>query len=199
MSFRASAVISVFPLFRSPRLRLLPLFFLLVTAAFAAPDPEVYFSRSDHVDQVIIRRIENARRSIHLLIYSITDDHLTAALVAAAKRGVDVKVVCDKSQSKETHSLAAQLLEQLGPTRVRLRTGKGRGIMHEKMAVYDEAEVTLGSFNWTDNARDNNWENLVVLHDPKVAASCEREFQRVWSDEPRPTSPPKGKRRTKKS
>jgi phosphatidylserine/phosphatidylglycerophosphate/cardiolipin synthase-like enzyme len=186
----------VFPAARLFRLRFV-LLLALAAPALAVPDPEVYFSQSDPVQQVIVRRIESARRSIHLLIYSITDDRLAAALVAASKRGVDVKIVCDKSQSAEKHSLASSLLEQLGPERVRLSTGKGRGIMHEKMAIYDGAEVTLGSFNWTDNARENNWENLIVLHDPKLAANCEREFQRVWSRPAKPASPPAGKRRTK--
>jgi phosphatidylserine/phosphatidylglycerophosphate/cardiolipin synthase-like enzyme len=201
VSLRHPGPLSVTSVFRSlqpARLRLFAALLACVAPAVAVPDPEVYFSQTDHVEQVLVRRIEAARRSIHLLIYAITDDRLTDALVAASKRGVDVKIVCDKSQSSEKHSLAAALLDQLGPDRVRLRSGKGRGIMHEKMAVYDEAEVTLGSFNWTDSARDNNWENLVVLHDPKLAANCEREFQRVWSHESRPASPSKGKRRTRR-
>lgn len=196
---RAISVISVFSSVSPARLRFSALLLLTcVATAFAFPDPEVYFSQTDAVEQVLVRRIDAARRSIHLLIYAITDDNLADALVAASKRGVDVKIVCDKSQSSEKHSLAASLLDRLGAGRVRLRTGKGRGIMHEKMAVYDEAEVTLGSFNWTDSARDNNWENLIVLHDPKLAANCEHEFQRVWANESRPASPPKTKRRTKK-
>jgi phosphatidylserine/phosphatidylglycerophosphate/cardiolipin synthase-like enzyme len=162
-------------------LRLLPLLALGSAFAISPRDPEIYFSRSDPVEQVIVRQIDGAKKSIHMLMYAFTDDKFSAALLRAARRGVDVKIVFDKSQTEEKHSLGDDLLEKLGPTRVEFRTGKGRGIMHEKMAIYDGTEVSLGSFNWTDNARDNNWENIIFLHDPQLALACEREFQRVWS------------------
>jgi phosphatidylserine/phosphatidylglycerophosphate/cardiolipin synthase-like enzyme len=153
-----------------------------------AVDPQVYFSRTDPVAKIIIREIEAAQKSIHLLIYSLTDDDVADALIRAAKRGVDVRIVMDKSQTSEKHSLNELLTQKLGAKRVIERTGKGRGIMHEKMAVYDGLTVSLGSYNWTDNARDNNWENLILLRDAALAARCEAEFQRVW------TSPaPKGR------
>jgi phosphatidylserine/phosphatidylglycerophosphate/cardiolipin synthase-like enzyme len=153
----------------------------LLPLSVRATDPEIYFSRSDPVEQKIIREIDGAKTSIHLLIYSFTDEKLEAALLRAAGRGVEVKIVFDRSQTQEKHSLADDMLKKLGAKRVEFRTGKGRGIMHEKMAVYDGAEVSLGSFNWTSNARDNNWENIIFLRDPRLAAACECEFQRVWS------------------
>ena len=69
--------------------------------------------------------------------------------------------------------------------------GKGRGVMHEKMAIYDGLTVSLGSYNWTDNARDNNWENLILLRDAAIAARCTAEFQRVWNSPAPKESKPK--------
>ncbi len=159
----------------------------LILAASLAISPslsaaeELYFSRSDPVEKILVQEIDHSRKSIHLLMYSFTDDALASALINALHRGVDVKIVFDRSQTLEKRSLANFILEKLGPSHVEFRTGKGRGIMHEKMAVYDGADVSLGSFNWTDNARDNNWENLDVIHDSKIAAACEQEFKRVWA------------------
>ncbi|MBI3885022.1 MAG: DUF1669 domain-containing protein [Opitutae bacterium] len=160
----------------------------LTLATARAEDPQVYFSRSDPVARILVREIDAAHQSIHLLIYSLTDDDLMNALVRAAARGVDVKIVMDKTQADGNSSLFDALVGKLGEKRVEIRSGKGRGVMHEKMAVYDGLTVTLGSFNWTDNARDNNWENLIVLRDARLAAACEREFQRVWTS-PRPKEP----------
>ncbi len=157
--------------------------FVLVAAS--AVDPQVYFSRSDPVANILLREISSAKKSIHVLIYSITDADLANALVAATKRGVDVKIVFDRSQGEEKNSLSDELLAQLGPKRAVYRYGKGRGIMHEKMAIFDGLTVTLGSYNWTNNARANNWENLILLRDAKIAAECTAEFNRVWqSPEP---------------
>lgn len=164
-----------------PRLAALLTGALLALLVQARASAELYFSRSDPVEKILVNEINRATKSIHLLMYSFTDDALAGALIQAQRRGVDVKIVFDRSQTFEKHSLANFALEKLGPSRVEFRTGKGRGIMHEKMAIYDSVDVSLGSFNWTENARDNNWENLEIIHDTKIAATCEREFQRVWN------------------
>ena len=158
--------------------------FLLVTGW--AADPQIYFSRKDPVAKVLVREIHAAQKSIHVLMYSITDKELGDALVAAAARGVDVRIVLDRTQSAERNSIASDLAERLGPERVVFRTGKGRGVMHQKLAVYDGMTVTLGSYNWTNNAKANNWENLLVLRDARVAEESLQEFRRIWlSPEPK--------------
>jgi phosphatidylserine/phosphatidylglycerophosphate/cardiolipin synthase-like enzyme len=171
---------------------------LLLGAGFAlffvtaqAVDPQVYFSRTDPVAKVLTREIDAAQKSIHLLIYALTDDELAAALLRAAQRGVDVRIVIDRTQAAGSQSLDEQLVEKLGTKRVLYRTGKGRGVMHEKMAIYDGLTVSLGSYNWAENARDNNWENLILLRDAAVAARCEAEFQRVWTSPAPKESKPK--------
>jgi phosphatidylserine/phosphatidylglycerophosphate/cardiolipin synthase-like enzyme len=166
------------------RALLLGIALALTAVAAAGIEPQLYFSRSDPVAKILIREIDAAQKSIHLLIYSLTDDDVANALIRAAKRKVDVRIVMDKSQSGGKNSLDELLITGLGAKNVELRTGKGRGIMHEKMAIYDGLTVTLGSYNWTDSARDYNWENLIVLRDAQLAAKCETEFQRVWSSPP---------------
>jgi phosphatidylserine/phosphatidylglycerophosphate/cardiolipin synthase-like enzyme len=163
----------------------------LVTAH--AVEPQVYFSRTDPVAKVLAREIDAAQKSIHLLVYSLTDDDLAAALIRAGQRGVDVRIVIDRTQAAGKSSLDERLLEKLGPQRVLYRTGKGRGVMHEKMAIYDGLTVSLGSYNWTANARDNNWENLILLRDAAIAARCTAEFQRVWNSPAPKESKPKAK------
>lgn len=175
------------------RFRTLLLGISLALAPIAAPaaDPQVYFSRSDKVASVLVREIDAAQKSIHVLIYSLTDDDIANALLRAAARGVDVKIVMDRTQAAGKEALDERLLTKLGPKRFIYRTGKGRGVMHEKMAIFDGLTVTLGSYNWTENARDNNWENLIVLRDVAVAARCTAEFQRVWTSPAPKESKPK--------
>ncbi|MBX3739119.1 MAG: DUF1669 domain-containing protein [Candidatus Didemnitutus sp.] len=174
---------------------------VLVTAH--AVDPQIYFSRSDPVSNIIVREINSARKSIYLLMYSFTDQEIANALIAATKRGIDVRIAFDKSQGEEKNSLSDEMVEALGPKRVVYRYGKGRGIMHEKMAICDGLTVMLGSYNWTNNAKANNWENLIVLRDARIAAECTSEFTRVWqSPEPKPPGEKKptgaaGKTKTK--
>ncbi len=167
----------------------LALSFLLGIAAWAA-EPQIYFSRSDPVAQVVSREITSARKSIHVMMYSFTDKDLAAALIEASMRGVEVRVIIDRNQSSERNSVSSTLVDALGDQRVVFRSGRGRGVMHQKVAIFDGLTVTLGSYNWTANAKANNWENLIVLRDAKVAAECLAEFQRIWdSPAPKPRAP----------
>ena len=78
----------------------------LTLATARAVEPQVFFSRSDPVAKILVREIDAAHKSIHLLIYSLTDDGLADALVRASKRGVDVRIAMDRSQSEGNSSLA---------------------------------------------------------------------------------------------
>lgn len=35
--------------------------------------------------------------------------------------------------------------------------------MHNKYAIIDDEYVVTGSFNWTEHAIKNNYENLIIL------------------------------------
>ncbi|MEK7821564.1 MAG: phospholipase D-like domain-containing protein [Planctomycetota bacterium] len=58
---------------------------------------------------------------------------------------------------------------------------KGFGTMHNKIAIYDGLVVQTGSYNWSDNAEDNSWENAVFIDDASVAQKCRDYFQRMWN------------------
>ncbi len=54
--------------------------------------------------------------------------------------------------------------------------------MHHKFAVFDGKTVITGSYNWSNSAETRNYENVVVLHDSKIALAYHSEFERLWRD-----------------
>jgi len=81
-----------------------------------------------------------------------------------------VQVVLDKSQRTEKYSSAGLTIPRAGlPTVI---DGK-HAIAHNKIIIVDGAVVLTGSFNFTKAAESNNAENLLVIHDAKLA---ERSF-----------------------
>jgi phosphatidylserine/phosphatidylglycerophosphate/cardiolipin synthase-like enzyme len=155
-----------------------------VSAPGAGPSGDIrgpYFSDRNRVATAIIAAIHHTHRSLDIAIYSFTDRQLEAAVVAAARRGVRVRVVADQHQADDPHS-EIFYLRAAGVT-VRLSGGyRGlRSIMHDKFAVFDDQWVETGSFNWTISAEDYNYENAIFLSDPLTVARYEREFERIWS------------------
>src|SRR6266496_3543533 len=52
-------------------------------------------------------------------------------------------------------------------------------LMHHKVFIIDGATVIFGSFNFSNNADQDNDENLLIVDDPQLAQAFEAEFQRV--------------------
>ena len=52
--------------------------------------------------------------------------------------------------------------------------------MHHKVIIIDDSTVILGSYNFTASADERNDENLLIIHDPEVAALFVEEFGRVY-------------------
>jgi phosphatidylserine/phosphatidylglycerophosphate/cardiolipin synthase-like enzyme len=140
---------------------------------------EVAFSPNMGATDLVVKAIGEGRKTIRVAAYSFTSKDIAQALLNAHKRGLDVKVVVDKSQAKARYT-SAHFLANVGiPTRVDHRYA----IMHNKFIVIDGVNVELGSFNFTAAAEHKNAENVMVLRgDPKVAKEYMGEWDRLWGE-----------------
>ena len=139
---------------------------------------EVYFSPDGGIRDKIISRINLSKNSIKIAIYDLTSGDIAGALLDAVKHGVDVKIVADLGQSNGKHSEIGYLRSQ--GMNVELISGLGRGIMHDKFAIFDGKEVFTGSYNWTNNAEYYNRENAIFISDPEVVGKYQMQFDRLY-------------------
>lgn len=159
-------------------------FFILSTCTAQPKEPlsydslQVYFSPQGGCQQAIIEEIGKARKTLDIAMFSFTNRELGNAAIAARNRGVEVRVVLDESQAANKYSKKNYFLNKGIP--IRLTRGLGRGIMHHKFAVIDGQVILTGSFNWTANAEENNFENLLVIHSPVLAMKYADEFQKIY-------------------
>jgi phosphatidylserine/phosphatidylglycerophosphate/cardiolipin synthase-like enzyme len=149
---------------------------LPVSAASSAV--EVAFSPNGGAAELVVKTIESAKASIRVAAYSFTSKPISLALLGAHKRGVDVRLVVDKSNATARYTAATFLANQGVPVRVDYRYA----IMHDKFVVVDGETVETGSFNFTAAAEQKNAENVIVLHDLRVAKTYEAEWERLWDE-----------------
>jgi cardiolipin synthase len=107
----------------------------------------------------------NAQRSIHLITpYFVPDSQTVSALVDAARRGVDVKIILP-GQSDSTLALAAGHYEYSTLLKAGVKLyERQRAMVHAKTAVVDGAWSTVGSTNmdlWS--FLHNNEVNAVII------------------------------------
>lgn len=127
------------------------------------PSVAAHFSPKGGCTDVIVAEIGRARREVLVQAYSFSCKSIAGALVAAAKRGVKVHVLLDRSNEKEYYSALGDL------------TGHGidvlvdaeHAIAHNKIVVLDRRVVLTGSFNFTRQAELENAENLLVIKGQK--------------------------------
>jgi phosphatidylserine/phosphatidylglycerophosphate/cardiolipin synthase-like enzyme len=127
----------------------------------------VCFSPEEDCAAFAVRAINNAQREILVGAYGLTTGSgIVEALVRAERRGVDVRLIADKT----TPSPATNGIEPLAAAGVPIWIDGQARIAHAKTMVIDEAVTLMGSYNWTRAAAANS-ENLNLVSSPAVAAA----------------------------
>lgn len=134
---------------------------------------ETYFSPDDRsiVRNRIIELISGARSSIRIMAFSFTLEDVGQAVVQRLQQNVLVEGVF------ETTGSLRGVMPSLACAGANVRQDGNPNILHHKVIIIDERIVITGSFNFSNNAIDNNSENLVIIHNQGLAAAYLQEFR----------------------
>lgn len=160
-------------------------FFVLVFSFFICVKPsfaENGLAQGVQCEQQIISLIDQAKRQIDIAVYSFNRQSIIEALVKARQRGVEIRLMTDRSQlaaSKNMEDISRLLNSGVD---VRVSTHK-KGLMHTKMAIFDGKHAVSGSFNWTNAAVENNYEVCNIFkNDESYAGLHLKMFNRIWEE-----------------
>lgn len=129
------------------------------------PKATVCFSPEEDCAATIISEIDQSKESILVQEYTFTLEAVAKALINAKERGVDVKVILDKSQLHSKYSMINKLFVSGIPVWI---DDKPK-IAHNKVIIVDNQKVITGSFNLSKTAEKGNAENLLIIEDyPKL-------------------------------
>jgi len=126
---------------------------------------EVYFSPHGGCTDAIVSALNGAKQTVLVQAYSFTSAPIAKALAEAHRRGVDVKLILDKTNRTRNYSSADFVVHEGIPTWI----DTAHTIAHNKILILDSQTVITGSFNFTKAAELHNAENLLVIHDPALA------------------------------
>jgi phosphatidylserine/phosphatidylglycerophosphate/cardiolipin synthase-like enzyme len=126
---------------------------------------KTYFSPKGGCTDAIINAIEQAKTEIKVQAYSFTSAPIAKALLVARKRNVDVQIILDKSQRKQSYSSYTFFQNQGIPVYI----DSAHAIAHNKIMIIDKETVITGSFNFTKAAEEKNAENLLIIKSKELA------------------------------
>lgn len=139
-------------------------------------DARAHFSPGESCRRAIVSSFREARERARVCVFTITDNEIVDAIVAAHGRGVLVEVITDDDKALDRGSDIHEL-ERRG---VAVRTDRTEAHMHHKFAVFDGKALLTGSYNWTRSAATSNQENIIVSEDRSLVRHFERTFEQLW-------------------
>ena len=139
---------------------------------------KAYFSPGTECQQAIISAIENAKTSIKICVFTISDDQITAAILAAHRRNIPIKLLTDNEKLFDVGSD----IRQLALAKIEIRTDNTKNHMHHKFAIIDNELLISGSYNWTRSAAMYNHENIIVSDNKELVQDFLIQFDKLWNE-----------------
>ena len=160
-----------------------------LTVYFTNPNPPD--NTANGIDQNVIPLIDQAQKTIDVTSFDLNLPSFINALVAASKRGVQIRIVYDgkngnqkleasrTSDGKEFDAITA--LQNAGVGLV--DGGRSSGLMHDKMIIIDRQTLFMGSWNmsYNDTFRNNN--NLLKITNQDLISNYQAKFNELFIDQ----------------
>ena len=143
---------------------------------------EALFTRQQSVAEAIERLIEAASTSFDAALYRCDSERLTLALDQASRRGVRVRLVLDRGKYEESPALRKLSSRDRFPFRLSRGRHDAPSKMHHKFALLDEMLLLTGSYNWTRESEEQNYDNLLIVREREVILAYRREFEALWAN-----------------
>ena len=153
---------------------------LLQTSVVTSAKIDVLYAPDDAPLDRIVTLYQQAKRYIYVSVYGLTYPRAVEALVAAKKRGVDVRMLTDQERTHEVKQHAA--LRTLRLAGIPIRVNQHDGLMHLKQVVIDDEINTSGSMNHTTSGNSYNDERMDIITDRDTSLKARKQFLSMWND-----------------
>jgi phosphatidylserine/phosphatidylglycerophosphate/cardiolipin synthase-like enzyme len=150
---------------------------------------EDHFSPREDLARLDLYRLEHARLSLDVAMYSFTDRALADAIIKLAHDGVEVRIYRDREQYDSEQRAAAQHHDRSttdmfrGEDNIHIRVkGNGRrDLMHLKAYLIDGSLLRDGSANWSVAGERYQDNNARYTDDPLEIRYFTDAFEQMWA------------------
>jgi cardiolipin synthase len=148
-------------------------------APIAAADGSVaQTTPGEEIRARLMEALAGATRSVQAEVFVLTDSDVIAALAAARRRGVSVRLLLDPGQ--DVNRPAFNLLREAG-VEVRWYPVPPGAKLHAKAALFDGRRLLVGSANWSLSGLSVNHELDLLFEDASTAGTFASRFETDWS------------------
>lgn len=135
---------------------------------------EAYF---DNIQSQIISEINFAKSTLEIAVAWMTDRTIFKRLCEKAEQGIKVELLLINDDINNNMASFNHLdLETKGGKVYFIQPNFDGTIMHHKFCVIDNCTVITGSYNWSNNAQQNNENIIITRNNYELAKKFQKEF-----------------------
>jgi phosphatidylserine/phosphatidylglycerophosphate/cardiolipin synthase-like enzyme len=153
---------------------------------FGFPSGE-HFSPGENLERLDYEVVRSAHHSIDIAMYAFTDRVLASAVIAAAQRGVQVRIYRDGGQYEEEEERAfrygstTDMFRGQPNIHIRVKPPSRWLLMHEKDVCADRSLLRTGSANWSQSGEKRQDNDSDYVADRQAIERFERNFEVLWN------------------
>ena len=129
---------------------------------------------------IVIRLLLTAKKSVKIAVAWINFNDYMDVFISLLQKKIKIKIAVNDDKINRKYSQKINELIRLGAKIQLINMPSKTNYMHHKFCIIDNKLFMSGSFNWTKNANNNNYENLIVNHDINLVREYMNEFKTVW-------------------
>ncbi len=145
---------------------------------------EVYFAPEDKPNAKIYELLGRAKKEIYFMHFAFTADEISDMLIDKSKNGVRVSGIFDSKLYRSTGPYSEFFKLTSADSVNIVLADNPNGKLHHKVFIVDpslpDGFVITGSENSSSNGDRTNDENVIVIHNDKVAKAYFAEFKRLF-------------------
>ncbi len=145
---------------------------------------EVYFAPEDKPNAKIHELLSRAKKEIYFMHFAFTANEISDMLIEKSKSGITVSGIFDSKLYRSTGPYSEFFKLTSADSINIVLANNPEGKLHHKVFIVDptlpEGFVITGSENSSSNGDRTNDENVIIIHNDKIAKAYFAEFRRLF-------------------
>ena len=153
------------------------------------PDDHITLATNTNVKNQVLTQIEASTESIWLELNALSEPDTVQALIDAANRGVDVRIILDAENAQDTPVTLENLTTAgITPRYYHDNTGRALGM---NIGIFDQGTFVMSSSGWTYYSFVINHEFSATVPSPQASTRLVEMFTQDWQASDTVLPPPR--------
>jgi regulation of enolase protein 1 (concanavalin A-like superfamily) len=150
-------------------------------------DPELNFPQQESYASRLLGRYPKEQQQIDVIMFRISDERETNAVIAAVQRGIPVRLITDLDEYREpSRQWVSYNLDKMWAAGVQFRVRAHAGLNHQKLVLFHRNAVNpmsvFGSSNWTGPSDNRQQEHNYFTQKQWIFDWFLAMFERKWTN-----------------